>query len=161
MIDRNSLSTNTLTNVTQHVVGGVEGRYLERLLTEFVSAIEKDPERENRLEAVKLRVRALQTQATISSGLILAFSAIAYSIAYWIATPQAIGLLYGAVALLLASVVFSFIYMHGLASTIAVNIERPRNRAERIFEFIYYALSISGIGLGLALFLIFLFLNMP
>jgi hypothetical protein len=157
MIDRNSLLTNTATNATQQVVSRVEGQDLERVLTELVSAIEGDPERENRLEAVKLRVDTLKTQALITSGLIIAFSAIR---SYMMA-PASPHLFLASVIVLLVSALLSFSYMHALASRTAINIERPRDRQTIVLEIIFYGASIGSFILAGALFLWFIVQNSP
>jgi hypothetical protein len=153
----NNLPTNTPTRGSQQLVSMVDTVDLERVLTELVRAVEKDPERENRLEAVKLRVQTLRTQVVVSVALLAAFGAIVS----WLETPQAPELIFAAFGTLIASAGFAFIYMHHLASTIARNIERPRDRGTRAFEFAYYVLSLGGLAFALTLFLLFFIENTP
>ncbi len=153
----NTSPTTPVTQGSQSLTGRVQGQDLERVLTELVRAIEKDPERENRLEAVKLRMRALQTQAAISTGLIIGMGAIVAQLE----NPQYVGWLYSSFAVIILSIGFYFLYMHLLATNIAIDIARPTSRLSRVLEASYLVLSLVGFGGGLVLFGIFLRLNLP
>jgi hypothetical protein len=126
------------------------------VFTELVRAIEKDPERENRLEALKLRMGVLRTQIVVSAGLIVAFSALSSGISQ----PHSLFLLYASFVVLILQAMGAFGYMTLLADGVR-NIEEPRGFVWCIAERLYYAWSFFGFGVGLGLFALFLTDNMP
>lgn len=153
LIARESLAhkppNNALPSDSQSRTEVVQGANLERVLTELVNAIGKDPERENRLEAAKLKVRGAQTQTGVVSGLVVAVGA-ALSL---FPESKAVSLLYAAFAALVASVALALLYLF----TVTHEMGKSEGRGVTFWEDLSYFLSTSALVGALALILAFFY----
>jgi hypothetical protein len=150
MIDRDSLTTNALSSDSQQLVGRVPQEALTALAREIVreAGLQRDPEREARLEANKVLAESAKTQILISSGSLVGIAAVVGIL------PSSTHLLYlwASIFVLGGSVLMGFAQMFGIALALAR--QRPAVGIEG-------ALGPTLLASGLFVFGVYVLYNIP
>lgn len=153
-IDRDSLVDNfdeqRLPHASQQPVNTTNIAEMNKLVTQVVEAIGKDPERERRIDADKVRVQAVQTQMLVSTGLFAAMGALVT----FMSEPQYLWLFYFAFISLVGSLVTALSFMQQIAS----DIQKPTSTPPGV-ALVWYSISFLCLSGGLVSCVFFITLN--
>lgn len=153
-IDRDSLVDNSdeqrLPHASQQGVNTPNLAEINKLVTQVVEAIGKDPDKERRVEADKVRVQVMQTQVLVSAALIAAMGALLT----FMPEPQYLLVIYIAFVCLLGSVVTALNFMR----RVAYEIQNPTRGEHPTAPGWYFIAALYLVG-GLVCCMLFIGLN--